>query len=165
MLRNIWRGALGVLVTISALSLAGCGDRFPDYHYKMTVYARGKVFSSVRAVEQEEVSSIVDSSGRTVKTHIEGEAVILDLGGRTYYALLSKPNDPDFAAKAPGNALGRFIPRDLPLSDVDQAIKDYREDNRRPDPTAYLDDEAEASQRMVAIKEVAGLVCTGIGNG
>ena len=93
------RGVIGLLVGGLLLALGGCGDKFPDYHYKMTIYARGKAFSSVRAVEQEEVSSIVDSSGRTVKTRVAGEAVILELGGRTYYALLSKLDDPDFAAQ------------------------------------------------------------------
>ena len=88
-----------VAAALMALSLASCGDdAFPDYHYKMTVHVGGQTFSSVRAVEQEEVSSVVDSSGRTVSRKLRGEAVIIDHpNGRTYYALLGKPNDPDLS--------------------------------------------------------------------
>src|SRR3546814_9590059 len=72
-----------------ALSLGGCGDdQFPDYRYRMTVYVGDKPFSSVRAVLQEQVSSVADSSGQAVKRSLKGEAVIIEANSRTYYALL-----------------------------------------------------------------------------
>src|SRR3546814_16895379 len=74
-----------------ALSLGGCGDdQFPDYRYRMTVYVGDKPFSSVRAVLQEQVSSVADSSGQAVKRSldrksvVEGKSVSVrgDIGGR-----------------------------------------------------------------------------------
>src|SRR3546814_20830498 len=74
-----------------ALSLGGCGDdQFPDYRYRMTVYVGDKPFSSVRAVLQEQVSSVADSSGQAVKRSLKGEAVLIEANSRTYYALLGK---------------------------------------------------------------------------
>jgi hypothetical protein len=146
---------LSAIALASVVLLSGCGDdRFPDYHYKMTVYADGKAFSSVREVRQEEVNSILDSSGRKIKTELSGEAVIMDLGGKTVYALLNSPDNPEYAASAANIALMPHVakPNGKPLSDRDQAIKDWKDDTQPSDPMAYLDEAADASQRMVAIK-------------
>ena len=134
-----------------ALLVAACGgDAFPDYHYKMTIYAGGKAFSSVRAIEQREVSSMVDSAGRRVERKLTGEAVVLDLPGGTYYALLSKPDNADYATLIPGAALARHIGEDEPRSDAEQAMDETR---RAADPGYFLDDIAARSRAMT---EVAG---------
>lgn len=94
-----------------ALSLGGCGDQFPDYHYRMTVYVGDKAFSSVRAVTQEQGFSAADSSGQAVKRSVQGQAVIIDLPGRpAIYALLSKPSEPEYAQKVAGYALLPLVP-------------------------------------------------------
>jgi hypothetical protein len=115
------RAAAGLLM-LSALLLSGCGDRFPDYHYKMTVHVLtpegDKTFSSVRGLEQKEISSMQSSSGRTVKRKLTGQAVIIDGNGRTYYALLTKPDNADYATLITGAALAPFIPADIPESDI-----------------------------------------------
>ncbi len=90
-------------------------DRFPDYRYKMTIYVSTpegeKAFSSVREVTQKEVSSITDSSGRRVDTKVTGEAVIVDLPGRSpIFALLSRPDNADYGKWAAGPALRRAMP-------------------------------------------------------
>lgn len=76
-----------MVTLVGTLFLTACGDdRFPDYNYEMTVYVGGQAFSGVRAIKQEESASIVDSSGRSVKTTLQGEAVIIDLpDGPTAY--------------------------------------------------------------------------------
>lgn len=92
--------AIGVAALVAVTFFLGKGAAFPDYHYKMTIHAGGKEFSSVRAVEQEEVSSVLDSTGRTVKRSMHGEAVIIDHpDGHTYYALIGKPGNPDYGAE------------------------------------------------------------------
>ena len=152
--RFTWLRAAGAATLLAAgLALGGCGDAFPDYHYKMTIYAGGKAFSSVRGIEQERVSSLADSSGSRVKTTLSGEAVIMDLNGRTYYALLSKPDRPEYAAGVAGLALRPHVPGEKPLGEVDRAIEEYNESQQGRSPTAYLDDQASANQAMV---EVAG---------
>ena len=80
---------------------------FPDYRYKMTIYAGGKSFSSVREVTNKRVRTILDSSGETVKSRLEGEAVILDLPNRSVpvFALLSSNRRPDYAKGIAGAAL------------------------------------------------------------
>ena len=127
-----------------ALLLTGCGDdRFPDYHYKITIFARGKTFSSVRAVEQEEVSSIQDSSGRTVHTKLKGEAVILDLpGGQTVFALLSGEDSPQQAKYIAGAALMPMI------RTVDNGPR-YNDPANNPGST--MEGNAEDEQAMVKI--------------
>ena len=95
---------------ILAAGLTACGDRFPDYNYKMTIHVGDDAYSSVRRVEQEEVSSIVDSTGSTVRTRMQGEAVIIDRpNGRTYYALIAKPGSPQYGAFAAELALMPMI--------------------------------------------------------
>jgi hypothetical protein len=106
-----WRGGAVFAIVFASLGLAACDDRLPDYSYKMTVYAGGKAFSSVRHVAVEEVPSIVDSGGTTIKRRVDGQAVILDLGGSTYYALLAPPGAPDYPAFAAGMALAPLIPK------------------------------------------------------
>lgn len=94
-----------------ALSLGGCGgDQFSDYHYKMTVYIGDKAFSSVRAVTQKQGFSAADSSGQAVTRSLQGEAVIIDANGRTYYALLSKPNEAQYGLKVANYALLPLVP-------------------------------------------------------
>src|SRR5690606_22243401 len=141
-----------VALALMAFSLASCGDRFPDYHYKMTIYVDGQPFSSVRAVEQEEVTSIVDSSGRTVKRSLRGEAVIIDHpNGRTYYALLGKPNDPDYATLIAGAALRDHVRRE-PQSEVDAEIARRQASEPQTDSDAWLDDMAGRSRALTEVE-------------
>jgi len=140
------RTRLNLLALAATLVLAGCGDaRFPDYRYKMTVLvatAEGqKAYSSVREVHQEETSSIQDSSGRMVKASLRGEAVILDLpDGRTAYALLDRPESPEYASHIAEAAL-------LPM--VRKPVRDERSDDLKSKPTEYLDRQAAEQQAMV----------------
>lgn len=149
------RWVLGLIaVGVSALLLSGCGgDRFPDYSYKMTIYAGGKAFSSVRRVEREETISIVDSSGRTVKRSLVGEAVIIDLNGRTYYALLSKPDNQDYSKFIVGAALVPAIPvpAEKPKTEQQQAIDEWKRDQSLGKED-YLADIAKRDQEMLAVK-------------
>lgn len=145
---------LGLLQVPVALLVAACGgDAFPDYHYRMTIYADDKAFSSVRAIEQREVSSMVDSAGRRVERKLTGEAVILDLPGGTYYALLSKPDNADYASLIPGAALARHIGGDESRSDAEQAMNEARDEARRAaDPGYFLDDIAARSRAMTEVE-------------
>ncbi len=146
---------LEVLAAIAgALLLSSCGDRFPDYHYKMTVYVETlsgeKAFSSVRSVEVTERSTIQASSGRRLDYKLQGEAVILDLpGGRTVYALLSKPDKPDYAKFIIGAALMAHAPREAPLTSVDQAKKEAREKASPPEPYT---DQSEELHKLLEVK-------------
>ena len=129
-----------------ALPLGGCGDdQFPDYHYKMMIYVGDKAYSSVRAIEQKQVFSAADSSGHAVRRRLHGQAVILDLlDGRTVYALLSKPDEFEYALNMANYAL-------LPL--VPAFKRDPRFDDLRPERgTESLDRMAEVQRQMVAIK-------------
>lgn len=104
------------LVAVAALTLTACGSDLPDYRYKMTVHVAtpggDRSYSSVRGIHSEYVSSVMSSSGRTIKDTLQGEAVIMDLpDGRTVYALLSRPDNPDYATYVTGPALGPQIPR------------------------------------------------------
>src|SRR3546814_20235250 len=76
----------------------------------MTVYVGDKPFSSVRAVLQEQVSSVADSSGQAVKRSLKGEAVIIEANSRTYYALLGKPDEPEYGQKVANYALLPLVP-------------------------------------------------------
>lgn len=113
---------LGVIAFVAAMLLGGCNEGYPDYHYKMTVHvatAEGdRAFSSVRGIEQREIYSMQSSSGHTVKRALTGEAVIIDANGQTYYALLSKPENEDYATLIAGAALASFIPTNIPNSDM-----------------------------------------------
>src|SRR3546814_7986632 len=94
-----------------ALSLGGCGDdQFPDYRYRMTVYVGDKPFSSVRAVLQEQVSSVADSSGQAVKRSLKGEAVIIEANSRTYYELLGKHDEQEYGQQVVNYALITLVP-------------------------------------------------------
>lgn len=104
------------LVAVAALMLTACGSGLPDYRYKMTVHVAtpdgDRTYSSVRGIHTEYVSSIMSSSGRTIKDTLQGEAVIMDLpDGRTVYALLARPENPDYGTYVTGPALGPHIPR------------------------------------------------------
>ena len=94
-----------IVIGILVFFFGGGGDKFPDYHYKMTFYTKGGTFSTVRAVTQREVPTILDSSGWRVKRGFEGQAGILSINGRTYYALLTQPNNIEYAVKAADYAL------------------------------------------------------------
>ena len=139
------RGFAEMVTGVAVLmALTGCSgdDRFPDYHYKMTIYVdtpQGeKAFSSVRAVKQEQESSIQSSSGYKIKTTIEGQAVILDLpGDKTVYALISEGAQTVYPAFSP------YVP---------EPGKDPRFDTGASNPTGYLDDLAAQSQAMVKLK-------------
>lgn len=107
-----------VIAALLALSLSACGDdRFPDYRYKMTIEVATpdgvKSFSSVRQVRQEQKSSVLNSGGRTVDTQVTGEAVILDLPSGPVFALLSRPDDADYAKYIAGAALKADMPPDV----------------------------------------------------
>src|SRR5690242_259877 len=109
---TLWRSFAAMV----ALFLMTACDRLPDYRYKMTIYVDTpdgeKSFASVRQVRVEETPSIVDSSGRRQKVALEGEALILDLPGRTVYALLIQPNNQSYAAYVPSYALGPYVSSD-----------------------------------------------------
>lgn len=102
-----------LIALTGSLLLAACGDdRFPDYRYKMTIYVGDQAFSSVREVRQEEGSSIQSSSGKTLKTELTGEAVIIDLpSGKTVYALLARPDSADYGKYIAAAALTASLPK------------------------------------------------------
>lgn len=109
---------LGFAGLLGALLLTACGDdRFPDYSYKMTVHASGEQFSSVRHV--------VVTEGSIVTRRVIGEAVIIDHpNGRTYYALLSRPENVDYAKFAAGMALRDHVVRPEGEGALEQALAD-----------------------------------------
>ncbi|WP_160596314.1 hypothetical protein [Qipengyuania aquimaris] len=132
---------IGLLLCIAALT--GCGDRFPDYNYKMTVYAGEQQFSSVRHVKVTEGVSIVSRK-------VEGEAVVIDRNGRTYYALLSRADNADYDAFVAGMALRDHVPRDdVQRSEVQQAIDEWYEEHSTQDS---FGDAAEFLQAMVKVE-------------
>jgi hypothetical protein len=91
-------GAVAFFSAGSVLGLVACSDdAFPDYNYKMTIHVGEKAFSSVRRIEQEGIASVQSSSGRDIKRRLQGEAVAIDLEGRSYYALLTRPDNSDFS--------------------------------------------------------------------
>lgn len=108
----------GLAGLFSALLLTACGDdRFPDYSYKMTVHVGGEQFSSVRHV--------VVTEGSIVTRRVTGEAVIIDHpNGRTYYALLSRPDNVDYAKFAAGMALRDHVVRPEGEGVLEQALAD-----------------------------------------
>lgn len=133
---------LAVLL-IGALALAGCIDRFPDHNYKMTIHAKGQEFSSVRRVETSE-----DVFG--VNRSLEGEAVIIDHpDGKTYYALLTRPENFDYSIFVMGYALAPHLPKPKPRTEVQEAIDEYWEENG---PQDSFGDAAKALQYMVKME-------------
>lgn len=96
-----------LIVLTGSFLIAACGDdRFPDYRYKMTVYVGDKAFSSVREVSVSEVATIQDSSGKTLRYSLIGEAVVIDIPGQSpAFALLSKPDNADYGIGAAEGAL------------------------------------------------------------
>lgn len=84
-----------VATMVFAALLSACGDRYPDYSYRMTIVANGKEYSTVRHVTVEEGSTIQDSTGRRVDRTVEGQAVIIDTPSGPVFALM-KPEDGDF---------------------------------------------------------------------
>ena len=99
-----------MLAMLGALVLGGCDRPIADYRYRMTIEVETpqgpRSYSSVREVTVTEVSSINDSSGKTLKYHLRGEAVMLDLpDGQTVFALLSRPDNADYSIGIAGAAL------------------------------------------------------------
>ncbi len=87
---------------------------------------------------------MLDSSGKTVKTSMRGEAVIIDHpNGHTYYALLSKPGSPQYGASAADLAL-------MPL--VTKAQRRPGENWLGGNQSGDLDLRAQDQQAMVAIE-------------
>ena len=99
------------IAAAALLALSACGDRFPDYHYKMTIYIDTsdgeRAFSTVREIDNREYRTIQRSTGKGLRTTLRGEAVIIDLPGANspVFALLSSPSDPDYAKHIAGAAL------------------------------------------------------------
>lgn len=138
------RGLFAAGIVLMLTGLSACGD-LPDYRYKMTVHVAtpegDKAYSSVREVHSAYVSSVSSSSGRTIKDTLKGEAVIMDLpDGRTVYALLSRPDDPDYATYVTGPALGPHIPHAADVDDLSSK------------PGAFLDEIVSRRQAMLALK-------------
>ena len=143
--KAMWgRGLLVAVVTLMLTGLSACSD-LPDYRYKMTVHVAtpdgDKAYSSVREVHSQYVSSVMSSSGRTIKDTLKGEAVIMDLpDGRTVYALLSRPDDPDYATYVTGPALGPHIPHAADRDDLSAK------------PGTFLDEIVSRRRAMLALK-------------
>lgn len=134
---------LGVAALGASLGLTACfDDRFPDYSYEMTVHVKGEQFSSVRHVEVTE--------GSIVTRRVTGEAVIIDHPkGRTYYALLSRPENPDYAKFAAGMALRDHVAQPQAKSEIDKALDEYDENRGVQDS---FGDAAEFLQAMVKVE-------------
>src|SRR3546814_18062753 len=96
----------------------------------MTVYVGDKPFSSVRAVLQEQVYSVADSSGQAVKRSLKGEAVIIEANSRTYYALLGKPDEPEYGQKVANYALLPLVPEFRRTPDTDLLPVDRKSDGK-----------------------------------
>lgn len=95
------RSYLMLLLGCAALSMVGCAPALPDYRYRLTVEVDTpdgiRSGSSVIQVASH-VSSEYSLAPGDVTTQVTGEAVAVDLpGGKTLFALLSKPNSADGA--------------------------------------------------------------------
>ncbi len=145
--------ALSVAMVPFTLSLGGCGDdRWKDYNYKMTVYADGKAYSTVRHVEVTEGSTIQDSSGRRVDRKVEGQAVVIEAPSGPVFALMT-PAEGDFgfgnyAAYVARPALMPAIgmPKE---SEAEQAVREYRESKPGFDGLA---DDADMHNAMLKVE-------------
>ncbi len=135
-----------------ALSLGGCDDRWTDYNYKMTIYAGGKAYSTVRHVTLTEGATIQDSSGRRIDRSIEGEAVLVDTPNGPVFALMM-PESGQFgfgryATYVAGVALAPAI-GEPSETEVGQATREYRE--QQPGYDALADDVAQ-HRAMLKVK-------------
>lgn len=145
--------ALSAALVPLAFSLGGCGDdRWKDYNYKMTVYADGKAYSTVRHVEVTEGTSIQSSSGRRVDRKVEGEAVIIDTPSGPVFALMT-PADGQFgngfyAAYVAEPALIPAIGKPAE-SEAEAAVREYREGQPGFDNLA---DDAEKHNAMLKVE-------------
>ncbi len=145
--------ALSAAAVSLALSLGGCGDdRWKDYSYKMTVYADGKAYSTVRHVTVTEGASIQSSSGRRVDRKVEGEAVIIDTPSGPVFALMT-PADGQFgngfyAAYVAEPALVPAIGK-AKESEAEAAVREYREGQSGFDNLA---DDAEKHNAMLKVE-------------
>lgn len=145
--------ALSAALVPLALSLGGCGDdRWKDYSYKMTVYADGKAYSTVRHVEVTEGTSIQSSSGRRVDRKVEGEAVVIDTPSGPVFALMT-PADGQFgngfyAAYVAEPALVPAIGKPKE-SEAEAAVREYREGQPGFDNLA---DDAEKHNAMLKVE-------------
>lgn len=145
--------ALSATLLPLVLSLGGCGDdRWKDYSYKMTVYADGKAYSTVRHVTVTEGASIQSSSGRRVDRKVEGEAVIIDTPSGPVFALMT-PADGQFgngfyAAYVAEPALVPAIGKPKE-SEAEAAVREYREGQPGFDNLA---DDAEKHNAMLKVE-------------
>ncbi len=91
MLRSFAAGAAAV-----SLLLAGCGEQYPTYRYRMTVEVdtpQGlRSGSSVIEVRTDQGPRFPGPEAGGVKSRIRGEAVAVDLPRGTLFALLQSPN-------------------------------------------------------------------------
>lgn len=110
----------------------------------MTVYADGKPFSSVRAVTQDKVFSLGDSSWHSMDYSMEGQAIVIDTKGRTFYALLTRPDESEYSRKVANYALLPMVPefKRNPMTDTYAVEKG----------TESLDRMATRQRNMVKIK-------------
>jgi len=147
------RRSFGLSAILVSLSLGGCGDdRWRDYNYKMTVYADGKAYSTVRHVEVTEGTSIQSSSGRRVDRKVEGEAVIIDTPSGPVFALMT-PAEGSFgngyyAAYVAEPALVPAIGK-AKESEAGAAVREYREAQPGFDNLA---DDAERHNAMLKVE-------------
>ena len=135
-----------------ALALTGCDDRWHDYSYKMTVYADGKAYSTVRHVKVEEGATIQDSTGRRVDRSVEGQAIIIETPSGPVFALM-KPEEGDFgfgyyAARVAEPALEPAVAA-AQESDADRAM---RKDGERKPGFDHLADDAARHNAMLEVK-------------
>ncbi|MES3150915.1 hypothetical protein [Sphingomonas faeni] len=144
-MRGLMRFAM--LTGVMLAGLSGCGGDLPDYRYKMTIHVvtpqGDRAYSSVRQIHSEYVSSIMSSSGKTIRDALEGEAVIMDLpSGKTVYALLSRPENPEYAKYITGPALGPYVSQAAAKSTLGGSSKNSQ----------FLDEIVSRRQAMLNLK-------------
>lgn len=103
------RSCLLLLLGCAALPMIGCTPNLPDYRYRLTVEVDTpdgmRSGSSVIQVASH-VSSEYSLAPGDVTTQVTGEAVAVDLpGGKTLFALLSKPGSAEGASTYAFDAL------------------------------------------------------------
>lgn len=126
------RSCLIVLAGCAALAIPACEPSLPDYRYRLTVEVDTpdgvRTGSSVIQVASH-VSSQYSLAPGDVTTQVTGEAVAVDLpGGRTLFALLSKPGS---AEGANSYALDALVPK--PWVGSDEYIAEVNALARRRD--------------------------------
>ncbi len=135
---------------VLAITLAGCGDRWQDYSYKMTIYADGKAYSVVRHVTVEEGSTIQDSTGRRVDYRTEGQAVIIETPKGPVFALM-KPEQGDFGFGYYAARITEPALMNLPARE-DRADRAINKHVGRIYGNDHLADNAERHNAMLEVK-------------